>query len=138
MPKKDVYHDIVKDALIKDGWGITHDPLTLSFGRRNIYVDLGAEQIIAAEKEGQKIAIEIKSFLGDSEINDLEKAIGQYLLYRVLLSQSEPERTLYLAITDKTYRGIFNEPLGGLVIANYEIKLIVFDEFKGVVIRWIH
>jgi hypothetical protein len=77
MPAKDLYHDTVKRALIKDGWTITHDPYTLSFGQRNVFVDLGAEQMLAAEKDAEKIAVEVKSFQGDSDIRDFEVAIGQ-------------------------------------------------------------
>src|SRR5258708_33705788 len=62
MSRLDLYHDAVRHALEKDGWTITHDPLTLSVGGRDIYVDLGAEKPIAAEKEGRRIAVEIKSF----------------------------------------------------------------------------
>ncbi len=57
--------EIVKKALIKDGWTITDDPLTLKFGNTELYVDLGAEKVLAAEKEGQKIAVEVKSFFGE-------------------------------------------------------------------------
>ena len=98
MPAKDIYHDIVKNALIKDGWTITHDPLVLRWGTTDVYVDLGAEQLLAAEKHGQKIAVEIKSFVGRSDVDDLEKALGQYLLYHDILVQREPDRILYLAV----------------------------------------
>lgn len=27
MPAKDMYHDVAKNALIKEGWSITDDPL---------------------------------------------------------------------------------------------------------------
>lgn len=55
MPARDLYHDAVVNALIADGWEITHDPLSLSYGGKDLYVDLGAERAtIAAEKEGQK------------------------------------------------------------------------------------
>ena len=50
---KDIYHDTVKTALIKDGWTVTDDPLRLKFGGRSVYVDLGAEKLFAAEKEGR-------------------------------------------------------------------------------------
>ncbi len=79
-----------ENALIKDGWTITHDPLILAVGRRDIYVDLGAEQPVAAEKEGRKIAVEVKSFVGPSAVHDLEQAISQYSLYRIVLTQDEP------------------------------------------------
>jgi XisH protein len=76
MPSRDIYHNCVKNALLKDGWTITHDPLKLEWGKKDLYVDLGAEQLIAAENTEQKIAVEIKSFVGRSDIDDLEKALG--------------------------------------------------------------
>ena len=75
---KDRYHDCVKNALIKDGWVITHDPLRLPWGGKDMYIDLGAELLLAAEKGEQRIAVEIKSFLGRSELEDLERALGQF------------------------------------------------------------
>lgn len=77
MPARDKYHDAVKNALIQEGWTITHDPYRLTIGRRRGYIDLGAEMPIAAEKEGRRIAVEVKSFLGASELDDLENVLGQ-------------------------------------------------------------
>ncbi len=94
MPARDIYHNIVKNALRRDGWTITHDPLKLELGKKDLYVDLGAEQLIAAEKKNCKIAVEIKSFVGRSDIDDLEKALGQYILYNDILDEKEPERIL--------------------------------------------
>lgn len=137
MPAKDIYHDKVKNALIKDGWEITHDPLRLSWGSRDMYVDLGAEQILAAERQGQKIAVEIKSFIGLSEMDDTEKALGQYLLYRSVMSRTEPDRLLYLAVHEEVYTDIFDEPLGQLLIEDYQLRLMVFDLNEEVVLKWI-
>lgn len=81
MPARDRYHHQVKTALQRDGWTITHDPLKLKWGAKDMYVDLGAEQLLAAEKDTCKIAVEVKSFLGPSEIADLEQALGQFVLY---------------------------------------------------------
>jgi hypothetical protein len=72
MPAKDRYHQTVKNALIKDGWTITNDPLHLRWGNKDMYVDLGAERLFSAEKEGQRIAVEIKTFGGISEMLALE------------------------------------------------------------------
>ncbi len=98
MSARDKYHNQVRNALIKDGWTITDDPLRLEWGRKDAYVDLGAEQIVAAEKEQRKIAVEIKTFLGTSEVRDLENAYGQYMLYQDILEEVEPERIVYLAV----------------------------------------
>ena len=90
MPARDTYHDQVKAALIDDGWTITHDPYTLLFGSRGVFVDLGAEKILGAEKGQKRIAVEIKSFLGKSDLHDLEVALGQFVFYRSLLTRSDP------------------------------------------------
>ena len=137
MPARDVYHDTVKKALLKDGWTITHDPLTLRWGLKDLFVDLGAERLLAAEKEGQKIAVEIKSFLGQSDMNDLEKALGQFVLYHDILAEREPHRLLYLAIPKEILRDIFEEPIGRLLLRNQRVRLLVFDSGQEVVLQWI-
>lgn len=98
MPRKDTFHEIVKTALVKDGWTVTHDPLPLKFGEQDVYIDIAAEAPLTAEKAGRKIAVEVKSFLGKSSITELERAIGQYILYRSLLRRNEVDRTLFLAL----------------------------------------
>ena len=134
---KDVYHDTVRVALEKDGWTITDDPLTLPIGERSVYVDLGAEKLLTAEKEGQKIAVEIKSFLSRSPVKDLEVALGQYVLYKGIMTFREENRQLYLAIRDDVYLDIFSEPIGRIFIENHQLKLIVFDPITEEVVRWI-
>lgn len=73
---RDFLHQIVKNALLKDGWLITHDPFPITFGNRRVYADLGAEKLLAAEKEGQKIVVEVKSFVGLSAIRNYRKQLG--------------------------------------------------------------
>jgi XisH protein len=104
MAAKDRFHNIVKIALEKEGWKITHDPLTLKVDAvTDLHIDLGAEMLIGAERENEKIAIEIKSFLGQSAINDFHAAVGQFINYRYALADLEPDRKLYLAISLATY-----------------------------------
>ena len=79
---KDIYHDTVRTALEKDGWTITDDPLTLSVGKREVFVDLAAEKPLTAERQGEKIAVEVKSFISPSPVKDLQNAIGQYIALR--------------------------------------------------------
>ena len=137
MPRKDFYHQAVVNALLKEGWTITNDPLVLSYGGKDVYIDLGAEQTIGAEKDGQKIAVEIKTFLGASTVRELEVAIGQYNLYRDILSELEPERLLYLAVPERVYKGIFTDPLGQLVLERQRLQLLIFEESQERILRWI-
>ncbi|MBD1813119.1 XisH family protein [Microcoleus vaginatus DQ-U2] len=137
MPAKDIYHNTVRTALEKDGWTITNDPLPLKIGKRTLNVDLGAEKLFAAEKQGRKIAVEVKSFVSASPVNDLEEAVGQYIVYEDILELSEPERIIYLAIRAEVYAQIFSEPIGQLLLEKKRFKLIVFDSLKETVVRWI-
>jgi hypothetical protein len=137
MPAKDIYHTAVKHALIKDGWTITHDPLRLEWGGKDMYVDLGAEQLLAAERAEKRIAVEVKSFVGDSDLDDLEKALGQYVLYHDVLAEIEPLRVLYLAIPNYVILDIFEEPLGKLLLKNDRARLIGFDPSEEVIVQWI-
>jgi hypothetical protein len=137
MPARDIYHHTVKQALISDGWEITHDPLRLQWGAKDMYVDLGAEELLAAERSGRKIAVEIKSFLGPSEIEDLRNALGQFILYRTILQTNEPERVLYLAVREATYYALFEEPVGQLLIQQQQLHLLVFHPEHAEILRWI-
>lgn len=137
MPAKDIYHYAVRNALEKESWKITKDPFILKWGTRDLYIDLGAEKLIAAEKSGQKIAVEIKSFVGASPVADLENALGQYILYYDIKSRLESDRRLYLAIRQETYSELFTEPIGKILIENQRLCLLVFDSEREVILRWI-
>jgi hypothetical protein len=138
MPAQDFYHDAVVRALTADGWMITHDPLSLSYGGRDLYVDLGAERTtIAAERDGQKIAVEIKSFLGSSPVRDLEEAVGQYQIYRTVLTEIDPGRVLYLAVPQRVYESLFAERFGQLIRERLQLRLMVFDEHEERIVAWI-
>ena len=137
MAAKDIYHDTVRTALEKDGWTITDDPLRLTIGAQSVYVDLGVKKLFAAEKENRKIAVEVKSFVGVSPISDLEKAMGQYLIYSKILEDKKPERRLYLAISRTIYGDIFSEPIGQMLLNKADLRLIVFNPIAQEVVQWI-
>lgn len=68
MSARDIFHNLVRLALQKDGWTITHDPLSIDLADGQLQIDLGAERLIAAQKQDEIIAIEIKSFVAPSAI----------------------------------------------------------------------
>jgi XisH protein len=76
MSARDIYHSVVRKALEKDHWHISHDPLRFRWGTKDVYVDLGAEYLLGADQSGKKIAVEIKSFISNSLVTDLERALG--------------------------------------------------------------
>ncbi|MGB3311249.1 MAG: element excision factor XisH family protein [Nodosilinea sp.] len=136
MPALDLYHDAVKQALIKDGWSITHDPLHLRWGRKDMYVDLGAKRLIVATRSEENIAVEVKSFIRASEMEAFRDAIGQYAIYRAVMRRTNPNHTLYLAVNDFVFRSLFEEPIGQLMIQDEELKLLVFDAEKEIIVQW--
>jgi hypothetical protein len=137
MPARDRYHQQVRNALTQDGWTITHDPLRLQWGLKDMFVDLGAERLLAAEKDHRRIAVEVKSFVGLSEMEDLEQAIGQYIVYHDVLSRVEPERELFLAVSEAVFVNLFEEPIGRLLMENHRVRLLVFDPQTEVIRRWV-
>ncbi|KOR31649.1 hypothetical protein TI05_12270 [Achromatium sp. WMS3] len=137
MPAKDIYHDIVIHALKKDGWTITHDPLILEIGEKRLYADLGANRLLSANKGEEKIAVEIKSFLGHSDVRELENAYGQFMIYYKILAKQEPDRILYLAINKTVFAGIFSQEIGRLLLEDKILRLIVFDAQNEVITQWV-
>ncbi|MBW4504908.1 MAG: XisH family protein [Scytonematopsis contorta HA4267-MV1] len=138
MPAKDLYHDAVKNALIKDGWLIIADPFIIKYEDAELYADLAAEKPIAAERQGKKIVVEIKSFVGKSQMYDFHNALGQYIVYRSLIQVSEPEYNLYLAIDDIVYLNFFQRPSVQLITRQNNLQLIVVDTQKEQIVQWIY
>lgn len=139
MSANDKFHDFVKDSLEEEGWQITHDPLRIEFGEEDkLQIDLGAEKVLGAQKEGQKIAVEIKTFLSDSAIFDFHMALGQFLNYRLVLEETEPDRKLYLAVPLSAYDSFFYRDLPQAAIKKYQVKLIVYDLKNGRNLQWIN
>jgi hypothetical protein len=136
MAAKDLYHPNVRAALTVAGWTITDDPFRLRWGKKDYFVDLGAEELIAAERPGRRIAVEIKSFLGPSLVDDMEKALGQYLVYRSILRRRQADRELFLAIPLNIAK-LFDEPLGQLLMEDYDLRVIVFHPKKQEIVRWL-
>jgi hypothetical protein len=134
---KDLYHDQVKTALQKDGWTITHDPYEIRVGGVEMYIDLAAEQLIAAQRDTTKIAIEIKSFLNPSTISDFHLAHGQFLDYRYALDLEEPDRILYLAVPLSTYQTFFALKFIEQVRQRSHIKLAIYDPKRENIVQWI-
>lgn len=138
MPRYDLYHDEVKNALLKDGWTITDDPYILDYKGLRLYADLGAEKLLAAERAEQKIAVEIKVFNSPSQINELQKALGQYNMYRSILRRVNPDRKLYLAIPEEVYQDFFQKPAIQDIVRDQQIYSIVFDPDREAIAQWIN
>lgn len=136
MATRDLFHHAVCEALRKEGWRITHDPLTLQVGGVEMFIDLGAEQLLAAEKEGREIAIEIKTFARLSAIYEFHLAVGQYRNYKLALSKEEPERELFLAVPVDTHEQFFALPFVQEAVAYNEIGYFVYEPYEEVIVQW--
>lgn len=137
MARRDDFHFVVRRALEKEDWTITDDPFPLKFENLRLQADFGAERTLAAEKEGQKIAIEVKDFDQDSPANELQKMLGQLQLYQWALDDQEPDRALFLAVSKAVYDRRFQQPSYQRAVRQNAIKMLVFDEIEEVILQWI-
>jgi hypothetical protein len=137
MPARNIHHAIVVTALVADGWRITHDPYPLSFGGKDLFVDLGAEEAtVAAEKEGRRIAVEIQSFLGRS---GAQPRRGRWAVRDLppAACRDGPGAVLYMAVSGGTYRGVLADQFGQLVLSGLNLRVVVFDEKQARIVQWI-
>ncbi len=134
---RDLYHESVKKALIKEQWDITHDPLSFKLGNTQVQIDLGAERIIAAERGKDKIAIEIKTFINQSFITALYEAVGKYVVYRNVLRLLQPERELYLALPEDIYHRFFGEPVITKTMEEEKFKLVIYNQTTQIITQWL-
>jgi XisH protein len=133
---RDKYHDLVKQALINEGWTITDDPFEASSLIADLEVDLAAEKIIAAEKGPDKIAVEIKSFLGKSWLHDFYKSVGQFSFYDLVIEVEEPDRELYLTMPEGAYNHLFRDPISVALAQRNQMKFILFNLETRKIVAW--
>jgi hypothetical protein len=136
--------DLVVTALTRAGWTITDDPYVITYGLQVLLIDLAANTenqgrnlFVDATRDGHKIAVEIKAFAGESAVADLHQAVGQYVVYKLVLEQLEPDRIVYLAVTDAVYRKVFRRPLGQLIVQRLTLRLLVVNQSRMEVEQWV-
>ncbi|UKP00379.1 XisH family protein [Nostoc sp. UHCC 0870] len=134
---KDRFHNIVRNALEKEGWKITADPYEINVDDVDFEIDLAAEQLLAAEQEGKKIAVEIKSFISPSNVSEFHTALGQFLNYRDALDKIEPERLLYLAVRVPVYESFFQRRFIASAVVKYQLRLMIYDVQEEVIRQWL-
>jgi len=137
MLRRDGLHFSLRSTLEADGWTITDDPLVLVLERTLLKADLGAEKFFAAEKANRKIAVEVKDFDASSPISELEKTMGQLQLYQWALEEQEPDRQLFLAVSQDVFIKFFQKPIFQLVLQRNKINLLVYEPLQEVVLQWI-
>ena len=133
---KDIIHEPVKKALKNADWTVTHDQYTMVYAEFIMYADLAAERLIAAERGKEKIAVEIKSFVRRSAVQDVKDALGSYEMYKVFLEELEPDRKLYLAISERAYHDTFRLDAVQLLLRRFSIPLIVVNIEQEEIVLW--
>ena len=138
---KDLYYDLVKNALRQDGWRITHDPLRLRWPPGQVapgHGEAGAEELLlAAEKDERKIAVVTKSFIGLTDLQELPKAFAQLAIYRQAVHRLDPDRTLYLAVRQATYEAFVTGQVRTLFPMSCSLLLLVFEPRAEAILRWL-
>ena len=137
MPRRDFYHEAFKEALEKDGWTITHDPLALlSKKEGGLQTDVGAEKVVTAEKDLKKIAVEIKSFVTPSALHEFIKSTGQYRAYRLAMDIKNSDRFLFIAIPTFAWKIIANKEIVQALIDDLSMKIVLYDPVEKIISEW--
>jgi hypothetical protein len=123
---KDLFHSIVYVELPKENWIITDDPSKLGAGGAKFEIDLGAKRLLA-------IAIEIKTFAGESLITDYHAALRQFLNCRLALKLNGIDRALYLAVPALVYEAFFQKEFLQISVKRYQIQLIIYEPINEVI-----
>ena len=135
---RDIIHASVREALEKDNWIITDDPLRIELIEESkaFEIDLGAERLIAAERGSEKIAVEIKSFASPSFLYAFHEALGQYLNYRDAIQEKGMNREMVLAVTEEAFETM---QLSGFIkrrLEQYGVNVLVVDVQQKTVKKW--
>ncbi len=137
MPAIDFYERHVINALQKAGWHLDDPPhYLLKVANRKLYIDLEAQRFDQNAVQSI-IVVEVKGFEGGSALRRLEEAVGQYVVYRALLEETENAPTLYLAVPMVAYAGILSEQVGQIVRKRVHIKMIVVDIEREEIVQWL-
>ena len=136
MAARDLFHEAVKAGLQKEQWVVT-DPFKLDVGGTKFEIDLGAERLLAADRAEEKIAVEVKTFLGDSPLTDYHAALGQFLNYRLALDLKEPDRLLYLAVPIAVHESFFQREFAQISVERYQISRLIYNPVEEVIVQWI-
>lgn len=137
MGRNDFYKEHVRKALENDGWQITHDPLFTPFDDTELKVDFGAERVLIATKEREKIAVEVKNFLHASEkMNELNRLIGQHTNYLKSFAVHDPNRKVYIAVTEEAYHRVFCMPMMAANVTDLNMRFIIFNPYTCKIISW--
>lgn len=134
---KDRFHYVVRAALEKEGWQITADPYEISLEDIDFEIDLAAERLLAAVRNDQKIAVEVKSFISPSNVSDFHTALGQFLNYRDALEIVDPNRQLFLAVRSPVYESFFHRRFIISAIQRYRLRLVVYDVAQEAIVKWL-
>jgi hypothetical protein len=132
-----IYHEAVKNALIKDGWTILADSYFLQYEDAQLYADLLAEKTLLAQQNNRTIVVEIKSFINPSPMRDFELALGQYIVYRDILDLSEKYYAIYLAVKDTVFESFFQRKSVTAIVKRHQVEFIVFNDEKEEIVSWI-
>ncbi len=119
----------VKAALLAAGWTIKEGAITIRKAGYQFQID------VSADKDGEKVAIEVKSWLSNF-VYDWHQALGQYLTYYALLFKKDPDRVLYLAVPEDVYKEHFINELFQEFTALYSVNLFIFNQRTNSIVSW--
>ena len=136
MPTLDSCHEQVVNALKKAGWDVASQAMFVRTPEVSVFID-----IEALRNNGhlqQIVIIEVKCFTNEnSDLNELYRAIGQYIIYRTALHERTMDFPLYLAIPTSVYERLFKTKIVTASAREIQMKLIVVDIDREEIVTWL-
>jgi hypothetical protein len=137
MPTQDMYYDAVKNALRKDGWRVTYTDFPLKSRASSHAEGRWDGPLLAAEKDERRVAVAVNSFIGRSNLTDIQQTLQPLAISRLLIHAIEPDRVLYLAIRQATYSACFPGDEGEQWLVSEPLQLLVFYPRTETILQWV-
>jgi hypothetical protein len=136
MPAKDKYHDQMVNALKNDGWRIVEENVVVGDEVRQLFIDILARR--ETDESVEAVLVEVKVFEdAKSPMTYLQKAIGQYMLYKAFLAYTDKPIPLYLAVPLSIYNDLFSESIINYAVQFLKMKMVIFDPVQEQIVKWI-
>jgi hypothetical protein len=132
---RDKYHQPIKESLELAGW-LVYENQRLRFGAHNLNIDLIAH-LITADRGMEKIAVEVKDFSSFMPMGRVYEAIGQCLVYKGILQRADPERQLYMGISQAAARILFREMNIQIIVDDYGLRFLIVNIKERRIVEWL-
>ena len=127
---------VIANALAKDGWTISHEPFLPPPLVHGDIENSVVERAILACRGGEKIALIPLEIDDSSDLDSVYEAIGGHALLRSLMTRSESDRLVYIAVSKEGASVILCRPSIMKALGDLQMPFVICDREKRRILRW--